>query len=170
VLDQASLNTLYRYGLSLSNHEATAYDLLQDALEYYLQQTQSVTKSINKPMAYIRQTMRNRYIDQLRRQQCFREEEWQDTLDNTVEIDFQNLEKIYIERELLDTLWGKLTVLEREMLHLWAVEEYTTQEISELLDTPRGTILSRLHRLRKKLLQYNARLDAESIGLKKVKS
>ena len=166
MLDQANLNTLYRYGLSLSHHEAIAYDLLQDALEYYLQQTQK----IHKPMAYIRQTMRNRYIDQLRRQQCFQEEEWHDTLDNTVEIDFHNLEKIYIERELLDTLWGKLTVLEREMLHLWAVEEYTTQEISEILHTPRGTILSRLHRLRKKLLQYNTRLDAESVELKKVQS
>jgi DNA-directed RNA polymerase specialized sigma24 family protein len=34
---------------------------------------------------------------------------------------------------------------------LWVVEEYTMKEISELTGIPRGTLLSRIHRIRKKV-------------------
>ena len=37
------------------------------------------------------------------------------------------------------------------MLYLWAVEEYTVDEIALLTETPRGTLLSRLHRLKKRV-------------------
>lgn len=40
---------------------------------------------------------------------------------------------------------------DREMLFLAAVESYTTSEIAELTGRPRGTILSALHRAKKKL-------------------
>jgi len=39
----------------------------------------------------------------------------------------------------------------RELLYLWAVEEYTSKELADLFNVPPGTILSRLHRLKIKI-------------------
>ena len=56
--------------------------------------------------------------------------------------------------ELNDYDYGQLTkmvdIFEREILYYWAIEGMTAQEISRQIDTPRGTVLSRLYRLRKK--------------------
>lgn len=49
------------------------------------------------------------------------------------------------------------------MLFLTAVEGYTTAEIAQLTGRPRGTILSALHRAKKKLRQLLA--DDEEEGL-----
>jgi len=45
-----------------------------------------------------------------------------------------------------------LNPVEREILHLWAVEGMTTAQIAEQLDTPRGTVLSRIYRMRQRLI------------------
>jgi RNA polymerase sigma-70 factor (ECF subfamily) len=39
----------------------------------------------------------------------------------------------------------------KEVLILWAVEEFSYKEISESLDIPMGTVMSRLHRARQRL-------------------
>jgi RNA polymerase sigma factor (sigma-70 family) len=39
----------------------------------------------------------------------------------------------------------------QQVLMLWAVEELSYKEISEALDIPIGTVMSRLHRVRQKL-------------------
>jgi DNA-directed RNA polymerase specialized sigma24 family protein len=46
---------------------------------------------------------------------------------------------------------------ERELLYLSAVEEYSANEIAKLTHKPRGTILSILHRTKKKLRQILAK-------------
>jgi RNA polymerase sigma-70 factor (ECF subfamily) len=60
---------------------------------------------------------------------------------------------LLIQAEEVADLLARLHDVERELLYLWAVEEYTIDEISELTGAPRGTLLSRLHRLRGKLLE-----------------
>ena len=44
-----------------------------------------------------------------------------------------------------------MRVEEREALFLWAVEGYTAREIAEMCSSPINTVLSRLHRGRRKL-------------------
>ena len=39
----------------------------------------------------------------------------------------------------------------KEVLMLWAVEEFSYKEISEALEVPMGTVMSRLHRARQRL-------------------
>jgi RNA polymerase sigma-70 factor (ECF subfamily) len=39
----------------------------------------------------------------------------------------------------------------KEVLLLWAVEDFSYKEISEALDIPMGTVMSRLHRARQRL-------------------
>ena len=48
-------------------------------------------------------------------------------------------------------MWDAIDAGDREILYLWAVEEYSAAEIGHVLDVPRNTILSRVHRLRARL-------------------
>jgi len=141
------LQQLFRYGCALTTDEQQAQDLLQDAIESCLRQPPNKQAAL---MSYTRTIMRNRFIDGARHQQRFP----QDTIDDeqiTLDMDVRMLEDIVIDENELDSLWTLLEPLEREILFLWAVEEYSTAEIAIQLDMPRGTILSRLHRLRKRL-------------------
>lgn len=141
------LQQLFRYGCALTTDAQQAHDLLQDAIESCLRQPPHKQAAI---MSYVRTIMRNRFIDNARHQQRFP----QDTLEEeqiAIDMDVRMLEDIVIDEAELDNLWGLLDPLEREILFLWAVEEYSTTEIASQMDIPRGTILSRIHRLRKRL-------------------
>ena len=141
------LQQLFRYGCALTTDEQQAHDLLQDAVENCLRQPPNSPAAL---MSYTRTIMRNRFIDGARHQQRFP----QDCIDEeqtTLDMDVRMLEDIVIDEAELDNIWRLLEPLEREILFLWAVEEYSTTEIASQLGIPRGTILSRIHRLRKRL-------------------
>lgn len=143
--DAAKLNRLYQFCLALTGHPANAQDVLQSAIERYLQQR----KNVDEPMAYIRQTARHLFYDQLRRQRCLRFETLTDPdLYEGVE---QQLDAWLIDQQSVAHIYTLLTPQERESLFLWAVEGMTAQEIADQLGEARGTILSRLHRIRQRL-------------------
>ena len=62
-----------------------------------------------------------------------------------------SLEDIVIAQADLEIVWELLDPFERELLYYWAVEEMTAQEIAGQIDVPRGTVLSRIYRVRKKI-------------------
>jgi len=146
-IDRETLQKLLRYGYSLTNDEDAAYDLLQSAIEVYLNKPpQNQVTSIN----YVRTIMRNRYIDDYRRNQRFPTESVDDH--SLVDIDASSLESVVISEHDLNLIWNKIDSFDREILFLWAVEGYSMQEISDNIDVPRGTLLSRIHRLRKVII------------------
>ena len=63
--------------------------------------------------------------------------------------------KFQIDPGLKHRLMEGLDPLERELLFLWAVEGYTARELGEATECSRGTVLSRLHRLRKKIIRHS---------------
>jgi len=144
------LNRLYRYGYSLTANEADAYDLLQESLTRFLELDPPPDTS-GEPVFYLQRIMHNRFIDQLRRAKRFPLEALDGADAASGDTGFVDLERIAISEQTLRHVWERLSPLERELMHLWAVEELTAREIAERLDTPRNTILSRIHRLRKKV-------------------
>lgn len=149
------LQQLFRYGCALTTDEQHANDLLQDALETCLRKPPAQQAAL---MSYTRTIMRNRFIDSTRHQQRFPCYTLGDTLDDkqiAIDMDARLLEDIVIDESELDAIWLLLEPLEREILFLWAVEGHSTSEIAKQLKIPRGTILSRIHRLRKRMQGYN---------------
>ena len=75
----------------------------------------------------------------------------------------ENMEFEQSRAELL-IAWDQLSPDHRAVLALHDVEEYTAQELGEMLDCPVGTIKSRLHRARERLkdLLITEPFDAES--------
>ncbi len=147
MFSKEELNTFYRYGVSLTGDENSAADLLQCCLEKYVKHE---TLEVNDSKAYFRRMIRNQFIDDQRKegnQQLYELDE-----ENTViPLDLKSLEDIIIDREMVEIILSSLTPHEREILFLWAVEGFTIQDISSDLGIPKGTLLSRLHRLKIKV-------------------
>ena len=144
--DRSALQKLHRYGCALCNNPDNAYDLLQYAIEKYLQKPKQ--KKHSNDIAYVQTIMRNRFIDEYRKSTRFPEQSYDDHCPITM--DETSLEDIIIAQLDLEIIWEKLETFEREILYYWAIEGKTAQEISKQIDTPRGTVLSRLYRIRKK--------------------
>jgi len=149
--DRSELNKLHRYGCVLCVNSDDAYDLLQYAIEKYLQKPaikKFEGKTHSSDLSYVRTIMRNRFIDEYRKSVRFPEESYDDS--SLVAIDETSLENVVIAEIELESIWKKLDTIEREILYYWAIEGMTALEIADQTGVPRGTILSRLYRLRKK--------------------
>ncbi|GMR05914.1 MAG: RNA polymerase sigma factor [Gammaproteobacteria bacterium] len=156
-LDRKNLQKLYHYAYTLTADEDDAYDLLQSAIETSLNKP---ADRMTKSAAYIRTIMKNRYIDMYRHRQSFPQENIDDH--TPVSLDESSLENVVIASHDLALLWKDLEALDREVLYFWAVEGFSMQEIAEKLEISRGTLLSRIHRLRRRL---QAEADAEQRGV-----
>lgn len=158
MFNKEELNTFYRYCISLTGDENSAGDLLQCCLEKYVKLE---TLDVNDLKAYFRRMIRNQFIDDQRKegnQQLYELDE-----ENTViPLDSRSLDDIIVEREMVEIIMSSLTPHEREILFLWAVEGFTVQDISNDLGIPKGTLLSRLHRLKLKVKKKLG--DSRKIG------
>ena len=160
MIDRPALQRLFRYGYSLTRNEDAACDLLQDALEACLRKAPDNRLAT---MSYIQKIMRNRFIDQYRREHRHPTESL-DGDSQPVSIDPQVLEDIVIAQHEVEAIMALLEPLERELLYFWAVEGYTAREIADRTDSPRGTVLSRIHRLRLKILGFRKSSGGEMEG------
>jgi RNA polymerase sigma-70 factor (ECF subfamily) len=153
MLSNQQLQQLYQYSFSLTANADNAQDLLQTSLEKWLRSNSASKQHVQSPAAYVRKIIRNQYIDDCRRQQRIAFETLEESAPSLA--DERNLDDLIISKSLLEHLWQLLNTAEREVLYLWAVLEYSAQEISIELDQPRGTVLSRLYRLREKVKRLN---------------
>lgn len=148
IFDRAALNRAYRYCFSLTGDEDAAYDLLQDGLERYLRAPRT---DIETPSAFLRGIIRNRFLDGLRDPGARLLGEVTDMDPDCLAIGFPSLENLVMAEQDLERVWALLDPFERELLHLWALEGFTAKEVASQLDLPLGTVLSRIHRLRRRL-------------------
>ena len=141
----------YRFALSLAHDRAGAEDLLQDAWVAILKADGPRTA------AYLITAIRSRFVDQHRRALIAPTEslDAKPQLATVVESEFWSdpCHSIPMKMELHRTM-GLLRPEERAVLLLSAVEGYTAREIGELLDAPRGTVLSLMHRARAKMRRW----------------
>ena len=145
--DKPRLDRLYQFCLSLTVHQADAYDLLQTGLEKYLRNPPQVTAAAE---SYMYKILHNTFIDQWRQKSRVNNESYEDD-QHSMDFDIATLESIYINKQTVNILLAALEPEDQEILFLWAVEEYSTREVAEILSMPKGTVLSRIYRLRKKL-------------------
>jgi len=146
--DRTALNKLFHYCLALCGQRDDAYDLLQDALEKYLSKNGS---PVDNPQAFIKRIARNRFFDLQRRKKIIQF----DVLESSDEIvsDEKDLETLLVDELILKRVWPLLSAAEREVIFLWAVEDLSAAEIAVHLEIPRATVLSRMRRLRLRLLK-----------------
>ncbi|MGB1311229.1 MAG: RNA polymerase sigma factor [Leucothrix sp.] len=166
MLDKAQLNELYRFAISLTNNDDQAYDLLQACIEKYLRADRS---DIEIPIAYLKRMIRNEFIDQTRRRRFHHDVDAEvvDKIFDESALKAMTLEDVFVQQAEVAALLGTMQPEERELLYLWAVEEYTIDEIAKIKQVPRGTLLSKLHRLKKRV---QLQQDSDNVLNLRVKS
>ncbi len=98
-------------------------------------------------------TIRNLYIDQYRRRKRIRFIALTSEHESLSTSDAPTGEYTKVA---IDQMLSKLRDIEREALFLHIVEGYSANEIATLTGRPRGTVLSLIHRSRKKLAALDA--------------
>jgi len=159
--DKDTLQKLFRYCYALTCNEQNAYDLLQDSLERYIKSDNTT----NQPTAYIKRIIHNKFVDDCRRQKIVQFEAMEEE-NLPTDIDMQALESIVINEDLAGKVLQYLDPGEREIVYFWAVEGFSTSQIAEQLDMPRGSVLSKIYRMRKKLVEH---FDESSISVLEVR-
>lgn len=137
----------FRFAVSLTADPSRAEDLLQDAWF-------AVLKADGPWNAgYLFRTIRNRFVDEFRREvrrETLPIEAASDIADE-IAPDFWSGVDLSAANGRMEAAMSRLRPEERAVLYLAAVEDYTAQRIGDLLEWPRGTVLSLLHRAREKL-------------------
>jgi len=146
-LNAGDLQRLYQYAYSLCQHQANAQDLLQTGIETFLSDNKKGAY-IEHPTAYVRKVIRNRFIDHYRKDKRWLTDSYEEQ--SSYDISPMVLEDIYVTEQTLESIWQELSVDDRDILYHWAVLGYSTDEACQILNLPRGTFLSRIHRIRKK--------------------
>lgn len=144
--DSELIQSGYRYALSLTHHHYDAEDLVQQS---WLKLTHRYGSVKNRSMLF--STIRNQFYDQCRRGKIVVFE----PIDDHDEPSTAGHQPACDD---MDTMLAGLRSEEREALYLNVVEGYTAQEIAKKTGSPRGTILSLIHRAKRKL--------ASTFGLK----
>lgn len=142
--DTETLNACYRYALALAGNQQDAEDLVQEG---WLKLSRRFGNKPDRPLLF--RTVRNLFIDQTRRQRRvddYRTRYSDHPADSapchgSAAAEFSNLEQPL----------QNLRDIERETLFLSVVEGYTASEIAKLTGMTRGSVLSMLHRTRRKL-------------------
>ena len=144
--ERALLQAGFRYALALRSQQQDAEDLVQES---WLRLFSTYGEVPHKAALFT--AIRNLYIDRYRREKL---------------IVLESLDKTDVADEIADNGWSfdaianaqelelplaKLREEEREALFLNVVEGYTTQEIAELTERSRNTVLSLIYRARQKL-------------------
>ena len=147
--DKEMLQKLYRYCYALTCNEQNAYDLLQNALEKYL----ASNIKVDHVSAYIKRIIHNQFIDDCRRQKIVQFDDIEEE-NLPADFDMRTLESIVINDDLAEKVLAFLAPGERELVYFWAIEGYSTSQIAEHMEMPRGTVLSKIYRMREKLVKH----------------
>lgn len=140
----------YRYGLALTHHHFEAEDLVQEAWMRILSRYGRLPA---RTVLYT--TIRHIFIDRCRRSNIVTFESLEDHAEPTgrdEDVPGGSLD--------LDVILAGLRSEEREALYLNAVEGLSAAEIADLTRQPRNTVLSLLHR-GKRRIQDHAKLRRE---------
>jgi RNA polymerase sigma-70 factor, ECF subfamily len=152
------LDRLYGAALRYTRNPTDAEDLVQEAMAKAYQKFHQYEPGTNL-RAWLYRILTNTYINQYRKKQRRPDEYPQEEIGDFSLYDWFESAGVSAEREVLDAITAeevKEALAElpepfRLAVYLADVEGFSYQEIAEIMDTPVGTVMSRLHRGRKQL-------------------
>lgn len=155
------LDALYGGALRMTRNPADAEDLVQETFMKAFRASDRFTPGTNM-RAWLYRIMTNTYISTYRQKQRRPKESWTDTVEDwqLAEVESHTSKGLRsAETEALDHLpdsavkdaLAELREDYRMAVYLADVEGFAYKEIAEIMDTPIGTVMSRLHRGRRQL-------------------
>jgi len=147
------ISNLFKVAYQYTGNKHDAEDLLQDLLEYLFTK-QTELRKIEKLKPWLMRCLYNRFIDVYRKKK--RQPDLEDIDDEKIHSLFHhvdNHQKNEQNEEIYNAM-NKLSADQRAVVTLHDINGYTLPELSEIMDTPLGTLKSNLHRARAALKQH----------------
>lgn len=152
---------MYRYALSILKNDDTAHDVVQDCL-VKIWDKRELLSGITNPESWVMRITRN---------QCY---DWVKTNRYTIDVEATNLvsesdetdhESILNDSMLwLDKIMATLSQKNREIFHLREVEEFTYQEIAEVMSLSLSDVKVSIHRSRQKIKSSFQKIEGYGIA------
>ncbi len=133
--------TVYKAALRVTGNTADAEDVLQSVFLRMIANRASLDPA-QSPEHYLRRAATNASIDLLRRKNWLAETEIDDSRA------YGSRESTALDKERLRRALAKLPAQDAELFVLCYLEGYTYDELAEQFALERGTVASRLHRIR----------------------
>lgn len=157
------LDILYRTAWSLTRSDADAQDLVQDTL---LRAYRAIDRFDGRyPRAWLLTIMRNANINRVRKKKPDLLDDPDATFERSTEFAEQEHPETLVVDPVFDAAveqaYGELPDMFREIVELVDLNGLAYQEAADLLDIPVGTVMSRLHRARKRIRERLAELDLD---------
>ena len=155
----AHYESLYRFALSLTRHEADACDLTQQT--FYRWATKGgQLRDKSKAKSWLFTTLHREFLGQRRHEDRFPKVEITSMDGEELAADLPLLEKQLDGASVMSAL-QLLDETYRAPLALFYLEEHSYRDIAEILDVPIGTVMSRISRgkdlLRKRIFEKENR-------------
>ena len=155
----AALPRLRRFARSLTGNRQDGDDLMQNTVERALQR--GWPKGV-EPLAWLFKVCKNLWIDELRSRAVRVKAAQTRELDEEPTVSGEEVAHAELGLRAVERALATLAPEQRAVLTLVAVEGLSYREAAEVLDTPIGTVMSRLARARAALAE---RLGAVDGGL-----
>jgi RNA polymerase sigma factor (sigma-70 family) len=144
-------NKLFRFAYTITGEREEAEDVVQDVL-LKTWDRRHLLGEIQNFEAWCMRLVKNRSLERIRYNNTRRSSDLSTQLEVMSPLpNPETLSDSASKREILDTLMGKLSDKQRQILHLREVEGYAYQEIADLLGIELSTLKVELHRARKKM-------------------
>lgn len=160
------LEVLYRTAWSLTRSDADAQDLVQETL---LRAYRAIDRFDGRyPRAWLMTIMRNANINRARKKRPDLLDDPDKTFERSVEFaETDSPESLTMEGEFdatVEDAFDQLPDKFREVVELVDLNGLAYQEAADVLDVPVGTIMSRLHRARKRIRDHIDEVGLELAG------
>jgi RNA polymerase sigma-70 factor (ECF subfamily) len=160
------LDLLYRSAWSLTRSDADAQDLVQDTL---LRAYRAIDRFDGRyPRAWLMTIMRNANINRARKRQPDLLDDPDATFERSrVFADDNSPEQTAIDDVFdatVEQAFESLSNNFRQVIELVDLNSLSYQETADLLDIPVGTVMSRLHRARKRIREHIERVGLDALG------
>ena len=157
----AALPRLRRFARSLTGNRQDGDDLMQNTVERALQR--GWPKGV-EPLAWLFKVCKNLWIDELRSRAVRVKAAQTRELDEEPTVSGEEVVHAELGLRAVERALATLAPEQRAVLTLVAVEGLSYREAAEVLDTPIGTVMSRLARARAALAERLGAGDGENHG------
>ena len=133
---------LFYYIRKLENDEQNSWDILQETWLKVIREIKSLREPRSLPV-WLYRIARNTTMSHLRVLHStitlFEESEYHSSIEkNTEHLHFENAEQVHYGL-------SQISLLHREILTLYFLQDFILEEIADVLEAPLGTVKSRLH-------------------------
>lgn len=147
------LDMLYRYAYRLTGNQYDAEDLVQELLVKLFDKSTDLRK-LENPQTWLLKSLYHKFID-FTRQQSRNPSLPGNSISEDIlhqlpapQNSIQTMDDQQHANNLLESAMAHLNPDQKAVITLYDIEGYSLADISQILDTPIGTLKSRLHRAR----------------------